>query len=274
VKFSKSFFRLALVLLAIPFVAQASSTDKTPPCSLATLNGTYGGFSEGSLLFQIPGLPPPPLPFAAVGLPTYDGAGNVSTTSATSFGGFIVPWGMTSTGTYKVTRDCSFSAVQTAADGTVITWAGTITGRGTFQEIHLIYTDPYWVISGTQRKTPPGGCSQGTLQGTYAIFGHGFFTLPDLPPLLPGAHAGMLTADGLGNVSGEETFNHAGIAGSDTYTATYTVNPDCTFSATVTFADQSVLHEVGTVSGVGRFQEVHSIATDSGIVFADTIKKP
>jgi hypothetical protein len=273
VRFNKSVLLLVVILLATPVIAQQSDTTKTPPCSVATLKGAYGGAAEGWILYPVPGLPPPPLAFASVGRPVYDGAGHFTLQSASSVGGLILPWGSATTGTYDVTPDCSFSAVLIGPDGNPIHWAGTITGRGMSQEIHLIYTDPYRVISGTQRRMSPGGCSQETLKGTYGLFGHGFVTLPNLPPRLPANHVGMFEADGAGTFSGSETTSVAGTKLLNTYLASYTVGADCTVSATITNSDNEVFHEVGTITGEGRFQEGHLIVTEPGWIFSETGKK-
>lgn len=267
-----SILTLALVLVAIPIIAQASDY-KTPTCSLASLKGTFGGAAHGWVFESIPGLPPPPIPFVAVGLNTYDGAGHFSNKSTISMGGFIVPWSTTNNGTYAVTRDCSFSAVQTAKDGTLVTLFGTITGRGVSQEIHVMYIDAYWTISGMQRRTPPGGCSMETMKGTYGLFGEGFVTLPNLPPLLPGNHVGIFAADGKGYFSGEDTSSVAGVVRPDAFNGEYTaINPDCSVSVLIHASDGD-FHEEGTITGVGNYQEGHLIITEPGWVFSETAKK-
>ena len=271
-KFVKScILILAFVLLAIPVVAQTNAAKTSTACSLATLKGTYGDFEQGTILAQFPGFPAPPYPVVASGVVTYDGAGNVSATYTASFGGVILPG--TATGTYAVNPDCTYSDVITEPGGPGGHHVGTITGEGMFQEVHLMYTDPWLVASATLRKAPAGGCSQESLKGTYTIFGQGLSTLPGLPPLLPGVHVGIFTADGRGNFAGEETVTIAGQTGPpDTYTAKYIVNSDCSMSVAVT-TNLGVFNEVGTITGVGRFQEYHGIFVEPGWVFAETGEK-
>ncbi|MGB9202925.1 MAG: hypothetical protein WCB94_03010 [Terriglobales bacterium] len=271
-KFTKSFILiLALALLAVPIAAQTNAVNNSTSCSLATLNGSYGVLEQGTFLAQLPGSPPPPFLAVNSAIATYDGAGHVSGTNTASFGGVIVPG--TFTGTYTVNSDCTYSMEFTALPlGVVLHETGTITGRGMFQEIHLIYKDPFLVASGTAKKMPPGGCSQETLKGRYTVFGQGLATLPGLPPLLPGAHVGIFAADGSGHFAGEDTITIAGMAGPDTFTAKYTVNPDCTMTAAIT-TSVGVLNEVGTITGMGRFQESRKIIVEPGWVLADTDKK-
>jgi hypothetical protein len=149
-------------------------------------------------------------------------------------------------------------------------FVGPITGEGIFQEVHITYTDAWQVNSGTLRKTPPWGCSNETLEGKHAVFGQGSVNSTQGP--VPVAHVGVFVADGDGNFSGEETVKIANMTTTDTFSAKYIVNRDCTISAEITNSSE-VVHEVGTITGVGDFQEGHLIVTDPGWVFADTGKK-
>lgn len=256
-------------LLAIPLLAQSNDSRL---CSRATLKGAYGGFAQGTILAQFPGFPSPPYAGVVAGLHTYDGAGNVFIIYAASFGGVIMPWGVTAAGTYTVKWDCTVAVSVVSSGGLPANFVGVITGSGALQEVHITYTDRYWVNYGTLRKTPAGGCSQQSLKGTYGLFGDGLVTLPGSPPLVPGSHVGRFIADGRGNLSGNETSNIVGTAGSDNFTGQYTVNSDCSVSATIT-TNSGVVHEVGMITGEGSLQEVHKIVMEPGWVFADVDKK-
>ncbi len=226
--------------------AKASSN-----CSLATLNGTYGD------LDQITALESPPLPVVVSGTVTYDGAGNVSATVVASYGGLILG-PQTFTGTYIVNPDCTYSDT--------LGHVGTITGVGVFQQLDWIYVEAPFVGFGTLKKTPPGGCSLASLGGTYEVFGQG--TMP-----FPVAHSATLNVDGKGSFSGGGTQNVDGAVVPGTFTGTYTVDADCGVSFVITLDSGQVVHESGTITGVGAFQEVHSIVIDAGFVFADALKK-
>jgi len=205
-----SMLTLLVFLVAIPLLAQP---NPSATCSRATLKGMYGAFAGGTILAPFPGFPPPPYAGVIVGLHSYDGEGNVKVSYAASFGGVITPWGATATGTYSVNPDCTISASVMASSGLPANFVGTITGWGMSQEVHIMYTDAYWVNSGTLRRTPPGRCTQETLRGSYALYGQGFASVPGFPPMLPGAHGGMILADGHGNLAGKETINLAGTSG-------------------------------------------------------------
>lgn len=250
--------------------AVAADRDWDEKCSLETLEGTYGDFEQGTVLAPFPGFPPPPFPVVLSGIVTYDGAGHISATYTASFGGMILP--ATATGKYIVKPDCTYSDTITEPNGPGGHHVGTITGEGMLQEVHFVYTDPWLVASGTLKKTPRRGCSQETLEGTYAIFGQGLATLPNLPPFLPVAHVGTFTADGDGHFSGEDTITIAGKTKADAFTAEYIVKPDCSFTSAIT-TSIGVVNEAGVITGVGRFQETHTIYTNQGWVAAETGKK-
>jgi hypothetical protein len=264
---------LVVSLLSLP--AFGAATDEVVPgtCSVATLKGTYGDLEQGTVVAQLPGLPPPPFPAAESALVTFDGAGNLSATFTVSFDGMSMPG--TATGTYVVKPDCKYSDSITPSGGAPGHHAGTITGKGLLREVNYIFTDPYIVGWGTLKETPARGCSPATLRGMYGLFGQGTITaqMPGFPPPpLPVAHSGSFTADGAGTLSGKDTINMDGVAIPDTFTATDTINPDCTVSSIIT-TSLGVLHESGTITGEGMFQEVNKIVTDAGWVFVETARK-
>jgi len=123
-------------------------------CSLATLKGTYGALEQGTIVAQLPGFPPPPVPFAISGIVTFDGAGNLSGVATASFGGATMSGPFK--GTYTVNPDCTDSDEFTTSFG-VFHHAGTITGwaGGILGEVQYIYTDPGVVASGTLKKRWP-----------------------------------------------------------------------------------------------------------------------
>lgn len=151
VKFSKAFLLVAaLVLVAIPVVAQTTAGDTTKSCSLATLKGTYAKFEHGTIIAQLPGFPPPPVLTASVVIVTYDGAGNASGRFTGTFNGVV--FSGTGTSTYTVNGDCTYSEEITIGDGFVSHVAGTVTGAGIHQEVQFIYTDSWLVSFGTIKK--------------------------------------------------------------------------------------------------------------------------
>jgi len=75
-------------------------------------------------------------------------------------------------------------------------------------------------------------CSLERVAGSYGYTTNGFVAASPTT-FVPVAAAGRITFDGQGNVSGTQTRVVAGSALDETYTGTYSVNPDCTGSFTV-----------------------------------------
>ena len=75
-------------------------------------------------------------------------------------------------------------------------------------------------------------CSFEKVAGSYGYTTNGFVAASPTT-FVPVAAAGTITFDGQGNVSGTQTRVVAGSALDETYTGTYSVNPDCTGSFTV-----------------------------------------
>ncbi|HXY50116.1 MAG TPA: hypothetical protein VEI01_11735 [Terriglobales bacterium] len=274
-KLSASFL-LAFVLLATTVVAQTNAVSDSKPCSLTSLKGTYGVLEQGTIVGQVPGFPPnfpPPYPIVLAASATYDGAGNLSGTFKISIGG--VPLTGTFTGTYTVSSDCIYVEKFLATPPGIVPLhdSGIITGNGIFREIHYIYTDSDRVISGTAKKTPPGGCSVETVKGKYAVFGQGTIVAPGLASLMA-AHVGLFTAHRAGRLSGSEfAIESGGPAAYETFTANADVSSDCTVSLVINDSEGLVVHEWGSITGEGRSQEFNGIVTDPGWVFVENVKK-
>jgi hypothetical protein len=279
----------SLLLLELPFslLIGVTTVNGSPRnCSQATLKGTYGDLEQGTVVMDV-GFGTPPFPVALSAIVTYDGEGNVSAKSTAAFNGVTITGG--ATGTYAVNPDCTYSDEMTPyPSGPVSHHAGIITGEGLSQQVDFVYTDPWLVAFGTLRKTQPWACSLRTLKGTYEWFGQGTDTSTTIPipgfpsPPFPLAHVGISTADGAGHFSGHDVEKVDGAATPTTFTATYTVNPDCTVSFTITDIVPipppigpftTTIHETGTITGWGDSQEVHVIMTDAGYVFVDTVKR-
>lgn len=93
---------LTIVALALGLASAARAENKD--CTNATLKGSFGYISTGTLLESY--VPSPFAgPFAEVGTQTFDGSGGTSATATLSSNGNIVP--VTVTGTYSVNPDCT-----------------------------------------------------------------------------------------------------------------------------------------------------------------------
>jgi len=235
-------------------------------CSLETLKGGYGLDERGTIVALSP-----PLPFVTSGIIFYDGNGKLSGNETTSLGGGPMPG--TFTGTYTVNSDCTYSdSVVVSPSGTLLNHEGTIAGDGISREVHVIETDPGVVSVATIKKTPVGRCSLATLKGTYALFGNGEILVPNTPPILV-AQAGIVTFDGAGSFSGEDTASTGGsVTPAANFTGTYSVQPDCRASAVIHSIVGDILEE-GVITGEGEFKGFHGIFTSLGWAFAQTLKR-
>ena len=109
-------------------------------CSLATLSGRYAFSASG---FTPKGSMGNLLPAAAVGVFTFDGAGNLSTTYTDVSPGkpTYIPLEGTGSGTYTVNSDCTGSASCTTGDCAGITWNTVIISGGA--EVFGIHHDSF-----------------------------------------------------------------------------------------------------------------------------------
>jgi hypothetical protein len=119
--------------------------------------------------------------------------------------------------------------------------------------------------------SPPGNCSLATLNGSYSFF-EAATLIGD--PAMRMVTSGIIHFDGNGNSSGESITNVEGwgVAGVDTFTGTYAVNSDCTYSGDLTGGGVT-FHFVGTITGAGMLQETHYVITDLGWVAPGTVKR-
>jgi hypothetical protein len=105
------------------------------------------------------------------------------------------------------------------------------------------------------------GCSLRSVVGTYGVSGGGTVGVGTANPVQD-TEVGLLTADGNGNVSGSVTFSANGTLLAATYTGTYTVNSDCTATASINDSLGEHLHETGVLLKGG--DEIRFIGTDPG----------
>lgn len=115
-------------------------------------------------------------------------------------------------------------------------------------------------------------CSPETLKGGYGLDEAGTNVGP--PPQLF-VTSGISFYDGNGNLSGSVTVN-LGVPVPATFTGTYTVNSDCTYSDSVVVVfpfGPAPLNHKGIVVGAGMSREVLVIGADPGTASAATLRK-
>lgn len=115
-------------------------------------------------------------------------------------------------------------------------------------------------------------CSLETLKGGYALDEAGTNIGPPMGLFVT---SGIGLYDGNGNLSGSVTVN-LGTPVPATFTGTYTINADCTYSDSVTVVFPfgiTTLHHKGMVVGDGMSQEIQVIGADPGTASAATFRK-
>ena len=110
------------------------------------------------------------------------------------------------------------------------------------------------------------GCSNATLRGSFGYTATGTLLPTAVPAALAGSFGeiGRQTFDGNGHTTATATINANGNIVKVTIEGTYTVNPDCTGSMTLTISPLGATGGVDFViddDGV----EIRTISTDSGI---------
>lgn len=138
----------ALAITAAICLTNVGAFADDEVCSVATLNGSYGTQSTGSIVaFGPVGL------VAEAGIIKFDGIGGVSQTTTLSLGGTIIPNRSSLSGNYLVNPDCTgdLALVLPVPGGTTTsTFHFVIVDHG--KEIRLVNTGAGRVIVGNARK--------------------------------------------------------------------------------------------------------------------------
>ena len=132
------------------------------------------------------------------------------------------------------------------------------------------------LIGLTPANASQGHCGQATLNGKYGALEQGT-VLVDLgvgvTPPFPFALSAIASFDGEGNISGTFWASFGGVPRSGPFTGTYTVNPDCTYSDTITPEGMPSAYRVGAITGDGQDQELQTIYTDEWWVVYGTLRR-
>jgi uncharacterized protein (TIGR03437 family) len=228
-------------------------------CDTSAVSGSYtyaiSGWVAASGAFQ---------PFADAGRIVADGSGNFSGKSTYSASGRIIR--RTLNGTYSVGSACSGMATIKDNFGNVDTLAVTVLSNG---QLLFIQSDDGTILSGGAQRGQYA-CSTGSLTGPYAYAIEGFNILGS-GGTIPAADSGLYTSDGNGHFSGADTISVGGTVVSRTVSGSYTVNSDCTGSATFT-------DTLGNSANLDLFvanggTQVQFIQTDSGFVLSGAARQ-
>lgn len=115
-------------------------------------------------------------------------------------------------------------------------------------------------------------CTVADVKGRYGFSFQGTGHSPPSPNVLAyTAFSGIIVFDGTGNLSVERTFSVNGAITTDSVTGTYTVNPNCTGSTTL--SDGLTLNAVAGKRVGKKVQELLFIGTNPGSVATGFAKK-
>lgn len=237
------------------------------------LHATYGW--EGHAL-AAPGTTNAPkvgdfAPYVQVGFITFDGNGNFSGAHDTNSGAGILPHA--DLGTYSVNSDCTTGTVSFTT-GIGFNMSIVITNGG--QEIEYVGANTGAINSGTMRLMA-ASCSASILSGnsygysTDGFVGAGNGNGPHVGGFLSFAQAGQISFGTNGSISGADNASLGGVLMPDQPIAgTYTVNSDCTGTATMTIAGaDSSWHFVVLQDAA----QIIFVATPTGYVWAGSLTK-
>lgn len=226
----------------------AEEEEEGEACTNATLKGAYGFYRTGTTDGS---------PFAAVGLVTYDGAGNWSATQTMSRGGAFTR-DATSAGQYEVSADCSGKL----SSGVQEIGRFALAERG--KQLFTLSTTLGETVWGVEKKVAQRGCTNASLDGPYGFYRTG--TTPG-----PLAALGLVTFDGAGNVlGGAQTISRGGV-----FTRViiaphpYRVSADCTGRLITAATGQ----EFARVVAVDKGNEIFSISLTAGNAVIGVFRK-
>jgi len=94
-----------------------------------------------------------------------------------------------------------------------------------------------WAGQDTSRRHKSPTCTMAGRAGEYGLTWSGTMFLPT--GAVPAVSVGKITFDDAGNVEGAQTVSRGGAVSELTFRGTYTVNPDCRGTITVSVYDQS-----------------------------------
>lgn len=222
-------------------------------CSNATLVGNYG--------FTITGVNSSGSVQAAVGQLTADGKGNFTGIQTISDAGLIssdVPL----TGTYSVTATCSGKFTITA--GTTANFGLVVVSNG--GQFEITETDAGTSQYGYALARGKATCTNAGIKNTYGFRGGGYTA----PSMVADAWVGQVKFDGLGGVTGSESASFGGTIQSFLLKGTYSVNSNCTGTATfIGGGAQSNTYFVIVSGG----QSIMQIETDANMITTTFVQR-
>jgi hypothetical protein len=227
---------LSSALLPI-FLMTAALPGHAQPCTNNDFKGVYSATVLGDFMAPPPGVPAGPT--ARVGLVRPDGINYSLVTATLSLDGTIMAedYG----GTYEIRPDCVASVILQipfpgAPAPVPFHFTGVLASNG--EMMNLILVDPQGTnIRITLHKQRNTSCTTDNLSGDYALSLSG--TLVSSTNTPSGfASVGMASFDGAGNLTASVNTSYGGLIQPETFSGTYTMDPNCSFHATLNGSSQ------------------------------------
>ena len=272
---------LLIVLLA---VSNGFAGERSRGFSNSDIKGAYGLLAQGAS--AVPGTPIA-FPAIYIGQVVSDGNGNLQGMGTINPGGPISGLQpgqpVMLTGTYDIDADGTGEVTGSGAGGAQLATSASngppfVLGAGalvilSLDQIEVVSTETDRVFYTTLKKQHPpfGGFSNAALRGTWGLACHGSLVTPTADPSTESAVAmvGLMTNDGRGNFTAEDTANTNGVVSHESFAGVNSVAGDGTISATATGASPLLANMKGIFDDRGEFR---MIATDAGAVIGCTFK--
>ena len=248
-----------LIQLRLATTSSDPSTPQPVPgdsqtCTNASFTGPYG-YTITGLVMSNGGF----YPVAESGTVTADGKGNLTGSDTFSSGGQIHSQAFN--GTYTINADCT-GTVTTTGSGSPSHF--TIVAVNNGKEVLFIESDAMVAASGNA-KQQQSNCTTESLNGAYGFAVSGW-TYDNSGAGWGFAESGQAVADGAGNLSLTGTASQTGVIFSGNVQGNYSVNSDCTGTATLSNSQNGTDHLNFAIVAGGR--EVHFIETDPSTVIS------
>jgi hypothetical protein len=241
-KTSKTWMVLLVSVVALCFETTAFGAS----CSNASMKGGYG--------FSVTGYDKSGNLLAVVGQFNANGKGSLTGVETESDNGQVLA-NVPIKGTYTIKSDCNGSAVIAAKGGKGSKLDVVVVGGG--KAVQLLAAATGKVQSAIAQSQGKETCTDAGVKGTFGVLASGNFT-----GVGNVAFSGQITLDGAGNLSGTDSGSIAGQIFTDaSVSGTYSVNSNCTGSATLQVTGEAAQHVNFVVFNGG--QNLYLIETDS-----------
>jgi hypothetical protein len=238
------------LLLGLCLPVYASAT-----CSNATLVGNYG--------FTITGVNGSGSLTAAVGQLVADGKGKFTGSETVSVAG-VISSNVPLIGTYSMKSGCTGTAAITSGGGPAANFSAVVVSNGAQMEITR--TDAGTAEYGYALAQGKATCTNAGIKNTFGFRGGGFNS-----SLAPYAYNGQVKLNGLGGVTGTETASFGGTIQTFALTGSYSVNANCTGTATFNGGTGNVAHTNFVIVNGGA--SAMQIQTDANFIITNFVQK-